>query len=126
MLERESVKKFKANMDELETRKKKMEDAELDKAKDARKEFANRQKAAKFRQEQERREDEKIVHSLYNIEVKSKLGQDRAKNWTEHQIKGKAQTMNKRVDDLKSIAGTTGTSSREQLEIDRLAKVVAK
>lgn len=38
------------------------------------------------------------MESLYSLEVKLKVGQQRSKNWLDENKKGKAQNFNKRVD----------------------------
>jgi len=86
-----------------------------------------RQRANLARQEEERQSvDQSIVQSLYSLEVKLKVGQDRSKNWKDQNLKGKAQNFNKRVDEIKSINMSSGAGSAEQLELERMNKVVQK
>jgi len=54
--------------------------------------------------------DEAIVHSLYSLEVKLKVGQERSKNWKDENIKGKAENHNRYID---GINGPARTSSVE-------------
>lgn len=114
-------------MMELEARRQKMTEDENKRALRGQKDFLHQEMTTKARQNQERElTDEKIVHSLYSLEIKLKDGQMRAKNWQEENLKGKARMHNKKVEEIKGFNSSIGTSSQEQLGIERLNKVVKK
>jgi hypothetical protein len=54
------------------------------------------------------------------------VGQDRAKNWRDQNVVGKAVSHNQRIEEVKGLKANNGTSSAEKLEIERLNKVVQK
>ena len=54
------------------------------------------------------------------------MGQQRAKNWQDEKIRDKAQSFNRRVEEIKDINSSQGAGAFEQKEIERLNKVVAK
>ena len=71
-------------------------------------------------------DDEQIVSQLYAVEVKLKQSQQRAKNYTDQNRKGKAESFNKRVENVREQSLTPGPNqnSQEKLELERLNKVV--
>jgi len=98
-LEINSVKNYKMNIQELEERRQKVSDAAQSKAKQGQREFLERERAQKVRLDEERlTTDQSIVQQLYSLEVKLKVGQERAKNWKNENLIAKAQEFNKRVD----------------------------
>ena len=70
--------------------------------------------------------DQSIVKSLYSLEIKLKVGQQRANNWTDEHRKNRAKIQNQKVQDIQEKQGTMGASIQEEKEIERLNKVVAK
>ena len=66
------------------------------------------------------------MKSLYSLEVKLKVGQQRAKNYQDANIKGKAQNFNQKVETIKEKQTISGSSLQEEKELERLNKVVAK
>ena len=98
-------------MGEMEERRaKKIEEDQL-RARHGKKEVLQREKAIKERHDREEEDaDQSIVHSLYALEVKLKVGAERAKNWQDSNVKAKAQDHNKRIDEVK-IAQAEGASS---------------
>ena len=124
MLEKQSVQKFKANMIEIEERRQKHLQDENGKAARGQKDFIKRERALHALANQNKEmADEAIVHSLYSLEVKLKVGQERSKNWKDENIKGKAENHNRYID---GINGPARTSSVEQIAIEKLNKVVSK
>ena len=112
MLERESVKTYKKNMADLEERQKKAVEDDEAQARQGKKEFIKRDRALQARANQDRElNDETIVHSLYSLEVKLKTGAERAKNWQNENIVGKAHNHVRRVEEVRSGSQTIGTSS---------------
>jgi len=65
------------------------------------------------------------VEQLYSLEVKLKVGQQRAKNWQDENRKGKAQNFNQRVETIKEVR-LNGAGEREEREKEKLAKMMAK
>ena len=55
--------------------------------------------------------DQSIVKSLYSLEVKLKVGQQRANNWQDENRKGKAAMFNQRVDHLRDDNNQSGTKA---------------
>lgn len=85
-----------------------------------------REKAIQARRNEDKMSaDQSIVEQLYSLEVKLKVGQQRAKNWTDENRKGKAQGFNKRVETIKEYR-ESGAGEREQIERERITKVMAK
>ena len=70
--------------------------------------------------------DQEIVESLYSLEVKLQIGQQRAKNWQDENIKGKAHKHNKRVEEIKEVHTSVSGSNNESKELERLNKLIAK
>ena len=61
-----------------------------------------RERAKKERLDNERDvTNEKILVQLYSHEAKIKVGQERAKNYQDENIKGKAENHNRRVEEVK-------------------------
>ena len=72
-------------------------------------------------------DDQAIVESLYTLEVKLKVGQQRAQNWQEKQIKQKAANFNQKVANLHDENNATGLkAASEAKEMERLRQVVTK
>ena len=70
--------------------------------------------------------DQEIDDSLYTLEIKLQTGQQRAKNWHDENIKGKAYKHNKRVEEIKEVHTSVSGSQSEAIELERLNKLVAK
>ena len=91
-------------MMEVEVRRQKALEADAGKARQGQKEFLSRERAAKVRQNEDQSAvDQNIVESLYSLEVKLQVGQQRAKHWQDENIKHKAQQMNNKVEQIKEV-----------------------
>ena len=94
-LEIQSIRSFKQNIQEVEDRIQKKQEFEDSKARQGQKDFKQRERDALARRKDDRvTADEQIVSQLYAVEVKLKVGQQRAKNWQDQNRKGKAEHFN--------------------------------
>ena len=99
------MKSYKASMGEQEQRRlKQLEDESL-RARHGKKEVLQRERAIKARHDREEENtDQSIVHSLYALEVKLKVGADRARHMLDQNVKLKAQDHNKRIEEVKVLS----------------------
>ena len=127
-LEGASFKQFKASIAEVEDRKAKSLAHAESIAAQGKRDFLARERAAKERSANNTNQDDQaIVESLYTLEVKLKVGQQRAKNWHDKQVKEKAANFNKRVEDLHDDGNAAGLkAAQEAKEMERLRQVVNK
>ena len=90
-LELNSVRNYKQNLAEIEERRLKAIELESGKARKGQNDFLTKERETQKRQVLDKSAaDQDIVESLYSLEVKLQVGQQRAKNWQEDNIIGKA------------------------------------
>lgn len=122
----QASKSYKQNLIELEERRQKALQDATGKASLGKREFLEKERAniARF-QEDQQNTDQSIVEQLYSLEVKLKVGQQRAKNWQDENRMGKAKNFNQRVETIKEVR-LNGAGEREEREKEKLAKMMAK
>ena len=103
------------------------QNSENSRARQEKRSFIEKEQMAKMKQKEDQMmADQQIVKSLYSLEVKLKVGQQRAHTYQDQNIRKPAQASNQKVQNIQEMQNTEFAQAQEQKELERFGKVVAK
>ena len=103
------------------------QNSENSRARQEKRSFIEKEQMAKMKQKEDQMmADQQIVKSLYSLEVKLKVGQQRAHTYQDQNIRRPAQASNQKVQNIQEMQNTEFAQAQEQKELERFGKVVAK